>query len=346
MSRSLKPGKIDVLGLNSVRQDGCQMMNEELYHFLVEKAGDGIAIVRNSRFEFVNSRLRKMLGYTMEDLYRLPVTAVLSPPDVDRLKRLNGHRDNGDNGPELLEAEVKHKDGWTICAEICSGPISHNGNSADLVIFRDITARKRSDEKLRRTVEKLRQVMGASIQAITLTVELKDPFTAGHQRRVADLSRAIAEELGLSGERIEAIRMASSIHDLGKVAIPSEILIKPGSLSETEISLIKTHPRVGYDILKQIEFPWPIARIVLEHHERLDGSGYPQGLKGEEIMLEARIVGVADVIEAMVSRRPYREAFNLWKALEEVKEHSGILYDADAVTACLKLFNAKGYTFK
>lgn len=177
-------------------------------------------------------------------------------------------------------------------------------------------------------------------------VEIKDPYTAGHQKRVTRLASAIAEELGLPKEQIEGIRIAGLIHDIGKVSIPAEILSKPGRITDLEFSVIKTHSQAGYDILKTIEFPWPIAQIVLQHHERLNGSGYPQGLSGEEILLEARILGVADVVEAMASHRPYRPALGIDKALEEITQNRGILYDARVAEACLKLFADKGFTLE
>ena len=210
----------------------------------------------------------------------------------------------------------------------------------------EIGERKRAEEELQRTLEKLRQALEGTVQAIALTVETRDPYTAGHQRRVANLARAIATEMGLPEEQIEGIRMATVIHDLGKITVPTDILNKPGRLSEHEFGIIKGHPEVGYDILKTIEFPWPIAQIVLQHHEGMDGSGYPQGLSGEEILLEARIVAVADVVEAMASHRPYRPARGIDEALEEISQNRGVLYDPDVVDVCLTLFTEKGFAFE
>jgi putative nucleotidyltransferase with HDIG domain len=163
---------------------------------------------------------------------------------------------------------------------------------------------------------------------------------------VADLARSIADQMGLDKEKVEALRMAASIHDLGKISIPSEILSKPGRLNDNEFDLIKTHPQVGYDILKKIDFPWPIAMIVLQHHERVNGSGYPQGLKDGDIMREARILGVADVVEAMVSHRPYRTAHKLEVALAEISKNRDVLYDPEVVDSCLKLFRENDFAFK
>ena len=210
----------------------------------------------------------------------------------------------------------------------------------------DITERVRAEEELQHTLAKLREALGGIIQTVASIVEVKDPYTAGHQRRVADLAQAIATEMGLPQEQIEGIRMAGLIHDLGKIAVPTEILSKPGRLNDLELSLVKTHPQVGYDILKRIDFPWPVAKIVLQHHERMDGSGYPQGLSGDEIMLEARILAVADVVEAMSSHRPYRPAHSIDEALEEISRNRGILYDPEVVDACVRLFTEKGFEFE
>ncbi|MFQ5956524.1 MAG: HD domain-containing phosphohydrolase, partial [Candidatus Brocadiales bacterium] len=208
--------------------------------------------------------------------------------------------------------------------------------------YTDVTVTKQAEEGLKQSMDKLRKVLGGTIQALAHTVETRDPYTAGHQRRVANLARAIATEMGLSAEQIDGIRMAGIIHDIGKIAVPAEILTKPGVLTKTEFDMIKAHPQVGYDILKEIEFPWPVAQIVFQHQERMDGSGYPIGLSGEEIMLEARILAVADVVEAMSSHRPYRPALGIDKALEEISQNSGTLYDANVADACVRLFTEKG----
>ena len=210
----------------------------------------------------------------------------------------------------------------------------------------DITARKEAEEGLQNSLDKLRKAMGGIIQAMALTVETRDPYTAGHQRRVADLARAIAQEMGLPEDQVDALRMAGIVHDLGKISIPAEILSKPAQLSDLEFSLIKTHPQISYDILKDIDFNWPVAQIVLQHHERINGSGYPKGLSGKAIYLEARILAVADVVEAISSHRPYRPAFGIDVALEEISKNKDVLYDPEAVEACLRLFREKGFKFE
>ncbi len=199
--------------------------------------------------------------------------------------------------------------------------------------------------QLKRTLIRTKKIFENTVGALVSTLEKRDPYTAGHQRRVADLASAIGRELGFAEEKIEGLRLASFVHDIGKIGIPSEILANPGRLNETEISMIKEHPRVGHDILQRVEFPWPIAETVFQHHERLDGSGYPQGLVGRDILAEAKIIGVADVVEAMSAYRPYRPELDLSGALEEISKNKGILYDREIVDACIRLFNEKDFKF-
>ncbi|MBI4843199.1 MAG: HD-GYP domain-containing protein [Nitrospirae bacterium] len=204
---------------------------------------------------------------------------------------------------------------------------------------------KDKDEILQTTLEKLRKSLDCTIEAISRMIETRDPYTAGHQRRVADLSRTIATEMGLPEKQIDGIRIGGSIHDIGKISIPAEILSKPSKLTDIEFALIKTHTQIGYDILKDIDFPWPVANIVLQHHERINGSGYPNGLSGDELIIEVKIMAVADVFEAIASHRPYRPAHGVDVALEEIAKNSGILFDPEVVEICSKLFK-KGYAFK
>lgn len=188
--------------------------------------------------------------------------------------------------------------------------------------------------------ERFRKAMGGVIQAMSLTIEKRDRYTAGHQRRVTKFCRAIAGELGFSWERTQGLRMAAAIHDLGKILVPAAILNKPGKMSEHELAIIRNHPQAAYEILKDIDFPWPLAQTVYQHHERLDGSGYPQGLKGEAILLEARILAVADVVDAICCFRPYRPAVGMEAAMAELKSQRGIKYDAAVVDACIKVLTA------
>lgn len=213
-------------------------------------------------------------------------------------------------------------------------------------LAKDITEQRKSEQELQQNYQKTKRAMDATIETMSKIVEAKDPYTAGHQQRVSQLATAIAKELNLSQDKIEGIRIASLIHDIGKIGLPTEILSKPTKLSDIEFSLIKEHPQIGYNILKSIDFSYPVAEIILQHHERLNGSGYSNHLKGDQIFLESRIIGVADVVEAMSSHRPYRPSLGIDKALEEISQNKGILYDPKVVDVCLKLFKEKGFKFE
>jgi len=193
--------------------------------------------------------------------------------------------------------------------------------------------------------QKWRRIIEETVHALFMAIEKRDPYTAGHERRVANLSQAIGVELGLNAEQTEGMRVTGYLHDFGKIVVPSEILSKPAKLNEYEYQLMQTHPQVGYDILKGLEFPWPVARTILQHHERLDGSGYPNGLTKDEIALESKIVAVADVVEAMSSHRPYRPALGVDQALKEIDEKSGVLFDPDVGRACQKVFRENKFAF-
>ena len=206
--------------------------------------------------------------------------------------------------------------------------------------------RTQAEDALAKSLENLKKATGFIIDVIVMIVETRDPYMSGHQKRVADLARAIAAEMNLSGDIIDGIGMAGLIHDVGKISIPTEILGQPRRLNDVEYSLVKTHPEIGYQILKDIDFYRPVALIVYQHHERINGTGYPQGIKGEDILLEAKILGVADVVEAICRHRPYRPASGIDKALKEISQYSGVLYDPEVVDACTNLFAEKGFSFK
>jgi putative nucleotidyltransferase with HDIG domain len=238
------------------------------------------------------------------------------------------------------------RDGTVIPIELSSRIIEYNGEPVALSIARDITERKQAEEERKQSFERLQRALQETVNALASALEMRDPYTAGHQRRVADLACIIAREMGLSDEQVDGIRLAGIIHDVGKIRVPGEILSWPGKLTEIDFNIIKVHPQVGYDILKTIEFPYSVAEIMLQHHERMDGSGYPSGLKDGEILQEARILAVADVVEAMASHRPYRPSRGINKALAEITKNKNVLYDPDVVDACLKLFKENKYKFK
>jgi putative two-component system response regulator len=194
-------------------------------------------------------------------------------------------------------------------------------------------------ESLERSRGQYRRMLEQTIQAIALTIEKRDPYTAGHQVRVSQLATAIAQRMNLDGDRMDGLRLGGMIHDIGKIHLPAEILSRPGRLSDVEFALVKAHSKVGSEIVADVEFPWPVAQMILQHHERLDGSGYPNGERGDAILIESRILAVADVVEAMASHRPYRPALGIEKALDEIRQGRGRLYDADVVDVCLRLFS-------
>jgi len=264
-------------------------------------------------------------------------TAVLRHAVSRALERARLLRENR-RYREHLEEEVQKR---TVELEERSSQLEKATTNLQM----EIEERIRSDEELQKSMINLRKALEGTIQVVASTVEVRDPYTAGHQRRVAHLARDIASEMGLSREIIDGVYMAGVVHDLGKICVPAEILSKPTELNTIEFNLIKTHPQVGYDLLKTIDFPWPIARIVLQHHEKINGSGYPNGVAGEEILLEARILTVADVVEAMASHRPYRPSRGTDKALDEISRNSGRFYDPEVADVCLKLFLEKGYVF-
>jgi len=317
--------------------------SEERYRALFEGSRDAIFITseRNGFIE-LNQACLDLLGYCRAELMQMrPGDIFLDPGDFRQIER--EMRDRG--YVKDYEAAFRRSDGKGVTCLISStGRLANDGSVREYqTIVKDITRQKQNQQRLEKTLEMLRGNLNRVIKLVSHVVEKKDLYTAGHQRRVTDLARTIAQEMDLPGTQIDAIRMAGSIHDIGKISVPAEILNKPGHLSEIEMSLLKVHSRIGYDILKEIDWSYPIPEIVLQHHERMDGSGYPQGLSGEEIVLEARILGVADVVESMNSHRPYRPSLGVEKALEEIAKNRGILYDADVVDACLRLFREKGF---
>jgi len=253
---------------------------------------------------------------------------------------------SGKNVPPI-EHRIIRKDGkirWVsdttiLCKDASGKLLTYDG------VIKDITEHKLTEQERLASAKRLEQTLFQAIEAMAATVEARDPYTAGHQRRVAALARAIAQEMGLTDDEIRGLYLAATIHDLGKVSIPAEILSKPGKLSRMEFELVKEHAQNGYEILNTIDFPWPIAQIVLQHHERLDGSGYPQALMSGQIKFEAKIVAVADVVEAMSSHRPYRPALGLDAALEEIVLNKGKLFDPAVVDACIKIFRERGFNF-
>ena len=322
--------------------------SEERYLDLAEKAGIAILIDdQEGNFKNTNEKNATIFGYNAEEMKKQSIQSVVHPEDAEKVMRYHRDRLEGKNAPSRYEFKGIRKDGSMIYLEANVIVLKEDGkNVGTRTYLKDITERRKAEEENQKTMRMLRKTLGGTINAIASTVEARDPFTSGHQRRVADLARTIATEMRISKDQIEGIRSAGIIHDLGKICVPADILSKPSKLSATEFNLIKTHPNVAFNILKDIDFPWPVAKIICQHHERINGSGYPQGISGDEILMEAKIIAVADVVEAMSSHRPYRPALGINKALEEVSKNKGILYDPEVVDTCVKLFREKTYTFK
>ena len=310
---------------------------------LIEQSRDGIVVIdQNGKVCESNLRFAEMLGYTPEEVLDLHVWDWDASHSKKELLKMT--RDVDEKG-DHFETEHKRKDGSVFAVEISSNGAIFGKEKRVFCVCRDINQRKIAQSNLQKTLDDLRHAVGTTIDVLVHATEIRDPYTAGHQKRVADLARAIATEMELPVDRIQALRMAASIHDIGKISIPSEILSKPSRLTEVEYAIVKEHPRYGMEILKNVSSHWPLAEIVYQHHEKMDGSGYPQGLKGEEIMLEARILCVADVVEAMASHRPYRPSKGIEAALEEIEKQKGILFDEQVVDACIKLFREKRFSF-
>jgi len=327
--------------------------SEKKYRLLADNVSDVIFVLdMNLNYTYISPSIKNLRGYEPEELLNQPSMETLMPSSLNpaiwtvaELFDLEKSEQIGMNRSRLLQLELKRKDGTGVWTEVRLSFIRDENQqlAGVLGVTRDITERKRADEELKQTHESLKKAFGATVQVLVSALEARDPYTAGHQLRVADMACAIATEMGLAQEIIDGIRMAGSIHDIGKISIPAEILSKPSRLTDIEFTLIKEHSRSGYEILKNVESPWPLAQIIYQHHERMDGSGYPGNLKGDEILMEARIMAVADVVEAMASHRPYRAALGIDAALKEIEKNKGIQYDETVAEACLKLFREKSF---
>jgi len=323
----------------SAMRDGGESLRQ-----LLENAHDCIlSIDLEGRITYVNPKALELTAASAEELAVTPFTEVIHPEDRQFVLENHLRRPRGEFFAPRYRFRVIPKTGPLRWVELSAVRIQWRGRDATLNFAADVTDWVGAEYQLRQTLQNLRTAVGSIIKTLSTAVETKDPYTAGHQRRVSQLCRAIAVAMGLPPDRVEGVAMAAMIHDIGKIGLPAEILSKPTKLTDIEFSLIKTHALQGYEILKDIEFPWPVADVVLQHHERLDGSGYPDGLKGEDILPAARILSVADVVEAIASNRPYRAANGIDDALAEISKNRGILYDADAVDACLTLFREKMY---
>jgi PAS domain S-box-containing protein/putative nucleotidyltransferase with HDIG domain len=330
--------------------------SKERYRLITERAADAMWTVdMNMRPTYISPSITRLLGYSVQEAMTKPMQEIFTPVSfkltTELLKeelRVENREQKDLARSRTLDLELIHKDGSLVPVEVKYTFLRDTqGRPVEvLAMARDISERKQAQEEAKQNTERLIRAMEHAIQAMTIVVEMRDPHTAGHQQRATQLACTIAKEMGLSKDQISGLRLAGLIHDIGKVRIPAEILMNPDGLSEPEFMMIKAHPRLGYEILRTIDFPWPVAQIVLQHHERMDGSGYPSGLSGEDIIMEARILAVADVVDAMASHRPYRAALGIDKALKEIAQNKGVLYDSKAVDACLTLFRDEKFKFE
>ena len=318
--------------------------SEEQYRAVVNNANDGIAITVGTEQVFVNKAFLALHGLTDEaEVIGRPIDDFVLTEDLHLVKERTLARQRGETVPDVYEFRVRRNDGIVRTVQTSAVAITYKGQPASLAILRDITELKHVENQLQQSVQDFRRSLEGTVGALTYTLEIRDPYTAGHLRRVAQLASAIASELGLPNEQVEGIRITGLLHDIGKIGVPAEILSKPGRISEIEMNLIKCHPQVCHDILKTIDFPWPVAQVVIQHHERMDGSGYPAGLSGDDLVMNTKILSVADVVEAMASYRPYRPALGINKALLEIMQQRGVHFDGSVVDACVKLFTEQGF---
>jgi PAS domain S-box-containing protein/putative nucleotidyltransferase with HDIG domain len=313
--------------------------SEERFRTLFENAPVCITITRKERILFVNRACASMFGFrNASELRHKPVVECFAPQCRQDIMERMTRRERGEHVSKMYETVGLRKDGSTFPIYIETSVIDLPDGCANVAFISDITERKQIESKMVNNYERLEKSLEQTVKSLSYIVGMRDPCTADHQVRVAGIACEIASELGMPKEQIIAIKTAALVHDIGKTLVPAEILSKPGMLNGLEWSLVHSHVQASYNIVKTIDFLWPVAEIVLQHHERLNGSGYPRGLSGDNIVKEARILAIADVIEAMASDRPYRPAFPLEMALDELWHNKGVLYDPDAVEVCLKLF--------
>ncbi len=316
--------------------------SEKRFRGLIEQSLIGTYIMQDGMFVYANPRLEQLLGYGPGALVGVCAEELVVAEDrlivhAEREKMSAGAASSS------YELRLRSRDGVIIELGVQGRVILLDGKPAVVGTMQDITEKKRAEQKIQRYIEQLRESFMSTVEVATTLSEMHDPCTAGHARRVAIIAAALGAKLGLDDERIEGLRVAGALHDAGKIIIPAEIRARPGKLSAIELEMVQGHAAAGFGVLKDVQLPWPVAKVALQHHERMDGSGYPQGLKGEAIAFEARVVAVADVIEAMASHRPYRASLGIEAALAEIERGRGSAYDAVVADACLRLFRETGF---
>ncbi|MDP1672064.1 MAG: PAS domain S-box protein [Burkholderiales bacterium] len=332
----------DVTERNQNRQELMDALAQ--FRGVVEQSVAGIYIVQNGRLAYINPRFAEILGYTRcEELVGREIFSIVAESDRDIVSKNIQRRISGEIDSCAYETRLLRKDGSIVDVGVHGSAATLRGQPAIIGLMQDITSKKQAERDSREYLSNLEaSLMGTVGVAVNLSA-IRDPYNASHQRRVAEIAAAIGVEMGFDANRQQGLRIAGMLHDIGKMSVPAEILVKPGRLSALEYILVQNHTVAGYDILKAVKFQWPVAEIALQHHERMDGSGYPKGLKGDEILQESRIIAVADVIEAMSSHRPYRPSLGIHAALTEIESGRGNHYDPAVTDACMRLFREKGY---
>jgi PAS domain S-box-containing protein len=300
-------------------------------------------MIDGGRFSYGNARFAEILGVHRERVAGMSPDEVTLEEDRPLVREHVRRRLSGEVESARYEFRIRRPAGEVRNVGVHGTIAEVEGRRVIIGVLQDITERVNAEREAGERLVHLEKAMHGTIAAVSRMVELRDPYTAGHERRVAALMCAIGETLGMPADVLDGLEVIGGLHDIGKIAVPAEILVKPGRLSGVEFDLVKEHPRTGFEILRDIEFPWPVALATLQHHERMDGSGYPQHLKGDAILLEARILAVADTVEAMASHRPYRAGLGIERALAEIEQGRGTIYDAQVCDACLRLFREKGY---
>ncbi|KGE04615.1 HD-GYP domain-containing protein [Pseudohaliea rubra] len=322
------------------------LTSEARYRRLFEAALDGILILNfeTGQIEDANPFLINLLGFSHEEFLGKRLWEVGAFADLPEAKNMFSRlQERGYVRYEHLP--LKASNGSLIDVEFISNSYDCEGVQVIQCNIRDIRYRAEAERIKARHLKEMKAALLSAVELAMEIGELRDPYTVGHEKNVALIAVAIGKELGLSEHMLDSLKFSGLLHDIGKIAVPIEILSKPGKISPSEFELVKTHPVEGYNILSRMNWPWPLATVAYQHHERLDGSGYPLGLKGGEIIPEAKIIGVADVVEAMTSHRPYRPAIGIENVMAELELGRGVTYDSDAVDACLTLFREKNFTF-
>jgi putative nucleotidyltransferase with HDIG domain/PAS domain S-box-containing protein len=348
-----KPVNLDILNrrialmLKEKNNEEKLRQSEERFRKMAETSKDCILLLQLEpviKYEYISPVIKTIVGYEADELYANPelIEEITHKNDKHLISLIKSGQVNFDLPVEI---QLIHKQGHKVFSENYIVPVYNKDKQmvGMQIISRDITQRK--EDEARQRNELTQKVLFKTVTALSATIETRDPYTSGHQQRVAQLAVAISQELGLDLKIVEGIHTAALLHDIGKIKIPAEYLSRPGRLSGVELNVIKTHAEVGYEILNPIEFPWPVATIVLQHHERINGTGYPYGLLGDQLLLETKIIAVADVVEAMASHRPYRVALGIDEALHEISNNMNSLYDEEVVKACLKVFEQNHFTF-